>query len=49
MHNCTEYVIPHGEDIAERVKNWSTTNYDGKANCFGNNSNNNHNKTTELL
>jgi len=49
MHNCNEYVIPHGKDISERVKNCSTTNYDGKANCFGNNKNNNHNVTMELL
>jgi hypothetical protein len=49
MYNCNQYVIPNGKDISERVNNCSTTNYDGKANIFGNNKNNNHNITTELL
>jgi hypothetical protein len=49
MHNFNEYVIPNGKDISETVKNYSNTNYDGKANCFGNNKNSNHNITTELL
>jgi hypothetical protein len=49
MHNCNEYVVPHGKDISERVNNYTTTNYDGKANIFGNNKENNHNITTKLL